>query len=440
MSGIEVHPIDENVPPRSNSRIMAAVALIATALIPLTYIDLGGFPPGILFGAVLLPLWLGHLFRGRAEFVLACAFVVMGLFGYFISEFSVDLSYDPAVAISLYALLIRAFVSVGVFAWAIAVAGFTPVALSFAIGLFVNAVAADADSGNAWKYLFSAPVTIGVLAACAVVRRRWVSYIAILVLVVVSAVASYRSLIAILIVAVVMSLIMRRSANSDQGLIRSLTPLAALVAVFALASYALPRMLLAGFFGQQARLVSEAQIANGGELITGGRVETYGSIALFFSRPGGFGPGAIPTTEIATTVKGALYNEGVVASLQYVDNYMLGGRVKLHSVVADLWVNFGVSVFLFLAVCVVVIVRFLVSRAAGSEAPLIVWVLLIWLLWDLAFSPMYSNLTNVLFALVALAAFSRSGRQRRHVYTQGDRVVADEHFSAPISAKQAPEL
>ena len=101
-------------------------------------------------------------------------------------------------------------------------------------------------------------------------------------------------------------------------------------------------------------------------------------------------------------MKKGLHSVGAATEGTYVDEYMLGHRIELHSIIADLWVNFGLVGFGLGAMMVAEIFRSLLRRLAAGAVPALVTLLSLVGIWDLFFSPLASNLMHLILA-VALA-------------------------------------
>ncbi len=93
----------------------------------------------------------------------------------------------------------------------------------------------------------------------------------------------------------------------------------------------------------------------------------------------------------------------------WVDNYMFGGRIELHSTLGDLWAYWGIAgVALVVGVLIIMIQRTSVDLAARSASALLVFTVMI-SAWNLAFNPTYSSLPYLALALgLALAPRSVS--------------------------------
>jgi hypothetical protein len=97
--------------------------------------------------------------------------------------------------------------------------------------------------------------------------------------------------------------------------------------------------------GRHARnaFVTARQIANGENLLTSGRVDRRPPFNLFHHHPFGYGPAVVPNFDDVTIAKTALAATGANLEGDYVNSYVLGIQIELHSLGSDLWVSFGVA-------------------------------------------------------------------------------------------------
>ena len=414
------HALGELAPHQTGTVATKAAALVSVALIPTTYLNVGALPIGVAVGALFALAWSRTLFSSRSLTILSAIVALMALGGLFLLATNAQNQFQPTVTASLFALLLKAVVTLGVVAWSLRRVGLPWTAIAFGSGGVVNGLLATDAIDQPWKYLYSAPVAITLLGVAAMSRRAWPAIVAALIVMLVSAANSYRSLSVIIAISSVLWLILRATRTSRAGALKARTIMmpAILVAVTGLLAVDLvPRLLLSGALGEAARVNTEQQLLHSGEaanLLLGGRVEPVASLALFQVKPLGYGPGAIPSNSDAVTVGSAYSEAGVTPSLQYVFNYMLGGQFKLHSIVGDLWINFGLAGLAFSFAAITILIRFLVATLTMRNLPLLPITLMVWAVWDLLFSPIYSNLTQTLFTL-AICALVPIREQRQEV-------------------------
>lgn len=174
----------------------------------------------------------------------------------------------------------------------------------------------------------------------------------------------------------------------------------ALIAVTLVALYSLGTTLLVqGYLGQANQQRTVQQIEDSGSLLIGGRPEWAGTAQLMQEHPMGFGLGTVPDSTDIWAAKAGMRAIGTDTENGYVDNYMFGGHVKLHSIVADLWATFGIFGFALGILMVVALGFCLIDRLSSRTASGLICLFAILGVWDLAFGPIYKNLPDVMFAL-----------------------------------------
>jgi capsular polysaccharide biosynthesis protein len=221
--------------------------------------------------------------------------------------------------------------------------------------------------------------------------------VAIAAVIVITAVGDYRSFIGILALALLATVFGPLAVKSRVGLPRLLL---GLVAIMFVLYQTVIFLSLGGFLGARNQRVTADQLAQGGSLLSAGRPEWHASIALFLKSPLGFGPGVTPTANDVNLGIAALSDAGVDTSTAQIRTYMFGGNLQLHSIAADLWVALGIG-GLVLAVTLGVVVLKGAYREVREPKP---WLALsmflsILALWDIAFSPIETNLIEVCFAV-----------------------------------------
>ena len=119
----------------------------------------------------------------------------------------------------------------------------------------------------------------------------------------------------------------------------------------------------------------------------------------------GFGLGTLPSSQDVLAAKAGMRAIGTDTENGYVDKYMFGGHIRLHSIVADLWATFGVVGFSLGILMMVALIYSLIDRLSTRTASGLVCLFAVLGIWDLAFGPIYKNLSDVMLALaVSLTA------------------------------------
>jgi len=115
--------------------------------------------------------------------------------------------------------------------------------------------------------------------------------------------------------------------------------------------------------------------------------------------PFGFGTGTVPSGEDILAAKSGLSRIGYDPDNNYVDIYMFGGHIELHSIVGDLWAWFGLPGLLFTAVLVAVVLRGVAAGIASGTASAVAIYLVIKLFWALPFGPVYSSSSLIILGV-----------------------------------------
>jgi hypothetical protein len=158
---------------------------------------------------------------------------------------------------------------------------------------------------------------------------------------------------------------------------------------------------LDGALGRATQVRTEQRADWGTALIFAGRPEGAATLALVKDRPMGFGPGVTPSSSELDNAKSALASFGVDPTSNYVNQYMFGGHVEVHSIVGDMWADFGIVGLLAAAYLLLWIVRGAIP-AAYLGNPLLTF-LAISALWDAAFSPLPATLMKTVLAFAVLS-------------------------------------
>jgi len=179
----------------------------------------------------------------------------------------------------------------------------------------------------------------------------------------------------------------------------ALTTILAFGAIAAVTYNLATTLLLEGYLGQQAQERSVGQIERSGSLLVGGRPELSASVALFLSRPIGFGSGVLPNQSDILVAKTGMSAVGYDPNNGYVESYMFGSGFEVHSVAGDLWALFGLPGLAFVALCVFLTVRTLGRTLADRSATGLVVFLCIATMWNVLFSPIYGSLPTLVLTL-----------------------------------------
>ncbi|WP_160298532.1 hypothetical protein [Williamsia herbipolensis] len=170
------------------------------------------------------------------------------------------------------------------------------------------------------------------------------------------------------------------------------------------------QLLLSGLLGAQNREKTAQQLTATGNLISSARPEWFASINLGLQSPFGKGPGAIPLSSDVSTARTGLLRGGYTSDGDYVRGYMLGGHFNLHSVLADLWIGFGVAGFAFGLYMLFLLLRHLLRGVAFGGLTAVTAFCSLNAIWYLFFGPITSNLYFVCFAVALVLPMRTTGK------------------------------
>ena len=397
--------------PRSN-KIIAVIVLVLLGLrveLPL------GMTVDYLLAAALFPLWFPILGRYRGASTLMLVGLVAIGSGIWLSAFA---SQTHVIALGELAGnsigLLGILCSIGFLLWARSVLPDSWVALWLGLGLLAG-VSTDNERffDNPWRFGFSFAVTVVVLAVAHILNRRfnrrWFDLVAVLALAALSVVTDARSSFAILFLAAILVAWQMRPARRLRSRrlrsmrVRSGGGVIVAIGVLAVITYNLGQAAIAaGLFGEATRMRTVDQLNTAGSLILGGRPELAATVSLMAHQPYGFGAGTVPSPADVLVAKTGMASINYAPNNGYVENYMFGGHIELHSVLGDLWARFGIAGLLLAAVILFLVLRGVGVAVAANRASGILLFLVVNTVWVLFFGPLYSAARLLLLA-VALA-------------------------------------
>lgn len=404
--------VEQASPDRTTKRSKVVYSVIGCFLLPITFLS-GGITsvPLLGLGVIVLgfPIWAGsaRTYRGAAPVILGLiASIVSGLTLLYLGSGSYD--FDHQRATSLCVLVGTGVVALPFLLWARTVLGPSSLAVVLGLGALLNAsVTVDLLSPAWWKSDISWACGMILLGLAAKRRSKVPSLFVLLLIACISVAAGYRSLAGMCIVAACLFLYINRRAASSRWSAIAKTLVLGIVGPL-IAVQVFTWLLLDGVLGLAAQERTYSQIETSGSLIAGGRQEWAASVLLFLNRPMGFGPGVVPHAEDASLAKAGLVSLGANQNSQYINQYMLGGHLKLHSLAADFWSNFGIVGLITICVVAVYLGVALVARVSSGSILALQALFLLWTAWDLMFSPIDSNYTLMIFSLSILLVENRT--------------------------------
>lgn len=392
-------------------QLTVLVVVAALVLAPVRLNVAGGVTPGLAIGLALAPVWLPHLrrFAGGWPFVLlALGCMISG--AWLTAAGSGDHDVDTGALRQWALLMLLLVVNVGVILWARTLLRDATVVAWYGVGMLVSAALTGVNPSNFWKGTLSLALTITLLGLAWRARRRGLELVLCLALAGMSALNDSRSHFAMVMLAglVVLWQVWVRGRSRRTSAWRSLLLLAGLG--FAVYSFG-QAMMLEGYLGEETQERTMAQVDGGGSILLGGRPELGATIALMQHRPWGFGFGTLPNAHEIAVAKAGMAGLDYDPDNGYVDNYMFGQLVKLHSIIGDAWSMFGIPGLVLAGFFLWAVLRRVAHDLPGSALSAVVAFLAIRVLWDSAFGPMYSSLA-ILALAVGISLLPRDSRSR----------------------------
>jgi hypothetical protein len=375
--------------------VLGAVVQLAVVLAGYALTLPFGISPTLVIVLATIPLWstvMAKFSMLRPIVALTMVAVVAGL--YLAELSSTDHEISSLVQRQSIVHIFNGLAILIVVLWARTLFPFHRVAMLYGLGSFADAFL---NSPRSFKFDLAVPLTILVVGGLAGLRNRTIPAAVILVIGMYGILDEGRSFFGFCVVAASLTVWQAKPRISGTRVNRWYPAL--LLAGIAVAIYSIVSSLLTGgYFGPVLQQRSTAQIDATGSLIAGGRPEWSASRALFQHRPRGYGVGVVPELSDRLIAKHGLASIGVDTG-GYLDNYMLGGQFRLHSISADLWVNFGWVGLALAATIVYTLVRNLSTLVAANRAPTVVIFICTLALWHMLFGPIYTNWPDVCVAL-----------------------------------------
>jgi hypothetical protein len=386
-------------PTRSAADTLAITAAAATIMLLGLRINIGqGLTPGYLIAFILIPLWLPALgkFRWSRPLTAAGIFaIISGMWLTALASMDHDISVKNLVSDSI--LVLGVLAGVGVILWARQSLPIHFLALLFSLGLLATIYAGELRlSANPWKYAYSVPVTIIALSIVRSMNKRFMEILALLILGTVSALNDSRSFFAIIALTSILLVWQYLPPSRRNAVYKTLL---AFGAVAVITYNAGATLVVDGYLGAGAQARSIEQIQMSGSLLVGGRPELTASLALLQERPFGFGTGVLASPADVLTAKAGMAAINYEPNNGYVENYMFGEKIELHSVLGDLWAPFGIPGLIAGLAILALLLRILATLVAHRSGSGLELFLIILTLWNLLFSPLYSSAPTLLLTL-----------------------------------------
>lgn len=395
---------------RDLDKIAAVVLAVSVGM----YLGLGyGVTLGFLAAAATAPIWASAALSDRRFRIVLMLTVLAVASGLVLFGNATERSIADWLSLSVGIVTVP--LSAGALIWASRVLSVDRMALAFAVGSMLGIPFSGDDQGNPWRFTYSIPIALLLLAWTG--RRTTMILPQILVLLGLAGAGMLndsRSNTAFLLLAASVILVQHLFGQSKSKKLTRGVGILILIIALAYALYeAVTAAILGGDFGADAQQRTQAQIDSAGSLLLGGRPELAASYALLSEHPLGIGPGVDASWADFQLAKQAMWNIGYDPNNGYVSRYMFGSGIEVHSTLGDLWLRFGIVgaiLVLFLAwLNLSALVNGLVQRAVSG---LFIY-LVIRSIWDLAVSPFASSAELMPLVLALALLMPRLERSRK---------------------------
>ncbi|MFD7078391.1 hypothetical protein ACFV9G_29560 [Nocardioides sp. NPDC059952] len=390
---------------RTGWEVLTALLAGTAAFLAGTDVDLvRGLTVGGLVGTALAPVWIREASRYRGAalggvLLLACLISALALATW---RSATHPTTEAGVLFELVPVVSTAM-CVGALLWGQRVLSPGIVVCLYALGSFMTSTMGSRFAEDPWRFGFSMPATMLLLGACMLIRRRprkrlLADMVALGALTAVTALSGARSMSAFLIMTAVLLLWQHRPRTAK----RTTSALLSLVLVGAL-GLGLYRSLegaaLDGYLGQSAQQRTEEQTQAAGSLILGGRPEIGAAVALMLHEPLGYGAGIMATSTDMQVAKQGMSRLGYDPDNGYVEHYMFGTRIEVHSLIGDLWIWFGLAGLVLSGWLLWLATSYLGRSMSHRTGTALGIFLALQLGWNLFFGPIISSLPPLALAL-----------------------------------------
>lgn len=368
----------------------AAVALLGAALIGMRVDISYGVTAGGIYALAMLPIWTRTLVRSRSLLVISFLAILCVGSGYLLTQANGSThATNSSDLLSHSAQLVQLAATTAFLVWAFSSTSVSAATVAFGVGAVAGIPFNESSDPNLWRFTLSIPLTMLILALASLSRGLTIPVVALVGLAVVGFVNDSRSNSSFLLLAAVV-LVWQRIARTGSRRGRGFGGAVTLVVSGLLLANLVQSAILDGYFGEVTRQRTEMQIEQSGNVVFGGRPEIAASAALIGRYPFGLGSGTIANYQDIQAASQSMLGIGYDPDNYYVQKFMFGQTVEVHSVIGDLWIWFGIAGLVFGAACATIfILGSLRGYGAGSLAAVYLYIVLR-ATWDLFFSPFAS--------------------------------------------------
>lgn len=388
-------------------RLTWAVAAVAVFLAGLRVYPALGITPGAILGAVLAPVWLPSLSSFRGARLLAAVGGLALTAGLVLALVAPDRFTVRPLTFGFDATLIFGLLlEFGLLIWARTILPTHILGALYGLGLILSAMLKSSfPTENPWKFMLDIPVAILALSVV-YHQNRWWGVTLLAVLAAYSATHDSRASMTVFLLSAVLVALQALPAGWFRR--KSWPAMAGQLIVFGTVAYfGLGELMLSGALGSDIQERSRSQIDLSGSIIAGGRPEMFATIALMRYWPFGFGFGVTLDATAIQVAKQGMAQLNYKPDNGYVERFMFGDGITLHSVVGDLWARCGPMGLAFSVLVLWHAVRGMADRLNMQRLTALEATLVTATLWDLAFAPLYAACPTLILSLALILAPDR---------------------------------
>ena len=366
------------------------IPLLAAAGVGIRYQLAPGITIGLVISLILAPVWLRELRRYRGALLIFAFGLISMISGLILTSSDSHREVDQTLLAFETFRIASILGIVGTLLWTRTMTSGPLAAGSFGLGMLASVILVGGNDANLWKYSLSIPVAI-IALAWASYGRPWTREIgALVVLSVVSLVSDARSLTSILALAGAVTLWQLRPRTRGARPQPWLTLVSLALLTFGVFQM-MQALILEGVLGEAAQHRTQAQLNASGSLLTGGRPELGAALALIRDHPWGYGSGILLTSNDVWIAKAGMSSLNYAPNNGYVESYMFGGHIEVHSILGDMWLRFGPAGAAFALVAVGLCLHGLAARASSRSADAILVFFVLLSGWNLLFAPLETS-------------------------------------------------
>ena len=361
----------------------------------------GPFSTALVIPVLLIPVWLSTVAPLGAKRIpiLGCLAIITGLM--LNDAMAVTHEISTPVTLQQITIILEVIIGGGSLVWSRETIGSAPTAFWFGLGMMGHELVTGLSSDHAWKLDLSVPVTICLLAASWWRGSFSTEIASVITLALISAANDSRSAASILGMTMLV-LLWQRWRSRAMGHSTPVRVLVQLAIIGTFSYFVMQAFILEGFLGAASEARSEAQLQSSGSLLLGGRPEIGATVALLSVFPLGLGMGVVPSVGDVNVAKSGMMALNYDPNNGYVERYMFGGGIEVHSGIGDLWLRCGLVGLAFALVMLSTVIVGAAGKIAIGRCPALIAMLAIQVAWDAMFSPFYYPATQVLMVAIAL--------------------------------------